>query len=537
MGNMGKKSFLKGAAILGIAGLLTQVLGAVFRIPIANIIGTDGMAYYSAAYTIYVFLLVFSTNGAPAAISKMTSERLAFGKYKEAHRVFKLSFIFMAVFGAVLFCIVFFGGRFIVEAMSNPGAYYALLSIAPALLLVPLMSVYRGYFQGMQEMMPTAVSQIAEQGVRVAAGIALAIALMPRGAELAAAGAAGGGSIGPIIGIIVLVIIYAANRKRIAADIAADTHTEKESAASIIKTLAMIAIPITIGVSIQPIMNLGDTIFVMERLQNAAGFITKAAEDMFGALTGFAIPVINVPMAMALSMALAIVPAVSAANSIGDRVELESNIKLGFRTAMIIGVPCSFGLMCLAEPVIRLLFPMQTESAPTAANCLFILSCGIVFLCIAQTMAGILQGIGKVSLAVYGILAGFAVKCVFTYILAGIDELNVSGAAIATLTGYIVIALVNFAAVKRSTNIKIDIRLSVVKSVVSGLIMSIFVLAVYRLCVGVLGNSITTILAVAVGACVYGIVLIKIKGITADEIEKLPKGRLLTSLLRKVKLI
>ena len=258
---------------------------------------------------------------------------------------------------------------------------------------------------------------------------------------------------------------------------------------------------------------------------------------MFGALTGFAIPVINVPMAMALSMALAIVPAVSAANSIGDRVELESNIKLGFRTAMIIGVPCSFGLMCLAEPVIRLLFPMQTESAPTAANCLFILSCGIVFLCIAQTMAGILQGIGKVSLAVYGILAGFAVKCVFTYILAGIDELNVSGAAIATLTGYIVIALVNFAAVKRSTNIKIDIRLSVVKPVVSGLIMSIFVLAVYRLCVGVLGNSITTILAVAVGACVYGIVLIKIKGITADEIEKLPKGRLLTSLLRKVKLI
>ncbi len=157
---------------------------------------------------------------------------------------------------------------------------------------------------------------------------------------------------------------------------------------------------------------------------------------------------------------------------------------------------------------------------------------------IAQTMAGILQGIGKVSLAVYGILAGFAVKCVFTYILAGIDELNVSGAAIATLTGYIVIALVNFAAVKRSTNIKIDIRLSVVKPVVSGLIMSIFpVLAVYRLCVGVLGNSITTILAVAVGACVYGIVLIKMKGITADEIEKLPKGRLLTSLLRKVKLI
>ncbi|MCI8630941.1 MAG: polysaccharide biosynthesis protein [Firmicutes bacterium] len=537
MGNMGKKSFLKGAAILGIAGLLTQVLGAVFRIPLANIIGTDGMAYYGAAYTIYIFLLVFSTNGAPAAISKMTSERLALGKYKEAHRVFKLSFVFMAVFGVVLFCAVFFGGRFIVDAMKNPGAYYALIAIAPALLLVPMMSVYRGYFQGMQEMMPTAASQIAEQGVRVAAGIALAVALMPRGAEFAAAGAAGGGSIGPVIGIIVLAIIYAVYRKRIVLDMAADRHTEKESAVSIIKTLAMIAIPITIGVSIQPIMNLGDTMFVMGRLQSAAGFTTEVAEDLFGALTGFAIPVINVPMAMALSMALAIVPAVSAASSIGDREALEGNIKLAFRTSMIIGVPCSLGLMCLAEPVIRLLFPLQAGSAPTAANCLFILSLGIVFLCAAQTMAGILQGIGKVSLAVWGIAAGFAVKCIFTYILTGRADLNVSGAAAATLAGYFVIAAFNFAAVKKCTDVRIDIGLSVVKPFVSGLVMSAAVLVIYRLCAEALGNSASTLISVAAGAFVYGAVLIKIKGIADDEIEKLPKGRLLVSLLRKLKMI
>lgn len=536
-GETGKKSFLKGAAILGIAGLLTQVLGAVFRIPLANIIGTDGMAYYGAAYTIYVFLLVFSTNGAPAAISKMTSERIALGKYKEAHRVFKLSFLFMAVFGAVLFCAVFFGAGFIVDAMQNPGAYYALIAIAPALLLVPLMSVYRGYFQGMQEMMPTAVSQLAEQAVRVAAGIALAIALMPSGVEKAAAGASGGGSIGPVVGIIVLIIIYAAARKRIAADIDADTHTEKEPAGEIIKTLAKVAIPITIGVSIQPIMNLGDTMFVMGRLQEAAGFTTAEAEDLFGALTGFAIPVINVPMAMALSMALAIVPAVSAANAVGDRETLTGNIKLGFRTAMIIGVPCSFGLMCLAEPVIRLLFPLQAASAPTAARCLFVLSCGIVFLCIAQTMAGILQGIGKVSLAVWGIAAGFAVKCAATYILTGIEELNAAGAAASTLLSYFVIAVVNLIAVKKCTGIKIDIVLSIFKPVFAGAVMSVFVLAVYRLLAGILGNSVTTLLAVAVGAFIYGAVLVKIKGITAEEIEKLPKGRLIASLLRKVKLI
>ena len=534
---MGKKSFLKGAAILGIAGLLTQVLGAVFRIPLANIIGTDGMAYYSAAYTIYIFLLVFSTNGAPAAISKMTSERIVLGKYREAHRVFQFSFLFMTAFGLAAFAVVFFGAGLISDAMHNPGAYYALLAIAPALLLVPVMSVYRGYFQGMQEMLPTAVSQISEQGIRVVSGLLLAVMLLPRGLEFAAAGAASGGSIGPVIGVIALMLIYFRFRKRILQNLSEDTHIERESAGSILKTLAMIAIQITIGVSIQPIMNLGDTLLVMGRLQSAAGYSAEEAENLFGALTGFAVPVTNVPMALALSMALAIVPTIAAAKSIGDREGLESNIRLGFRTAMIIGIPCSFGLMCLAEPVMRLLFPLQIEGAVTSSRCLFLLSIGIVFLCVAQTMAGILQGIGKVSLAVWGIAAGFAVKCAATYVLSGISALNVSGAAIATLLGYVTIALVNYIAVRKSTGVKNDFVLAVVKPLIAGIVMSAGVLVISRLCMPLLGNSIATLLSVGAGACIYGSVLLKSKGITAEEIETLPKGRMLAALLRKGKLI
>lgn len=536
---MGKKTFLKGAAVLGIAGLLTQVLGAVFRIPLANIIGTEGMAYYGAAYTIYVFLLVFSTNGAPAAISKMTSERIALGKYKDAHRVFKYSFIFMAIFGLVAFLIVFLGAKPIVNMMGNPGAYYALIAIAPALLLVPIMSVYRGYFQGMQEMGPTALSQIIEQTVRVAVGLTLAVVLLASGTEIAAAGASSGGSIGPVIGILVLVIIYFKNKKRLFKDIEADASSdeERESAGSIMKTLAIIAIPITIGVSIQPIMNLGDTMFVMRRLQDAAGFGAAQAEDLFGALTGFAVPVINVPMALALSMALAIVPTIAAAKSTGDTEFLGSNIKLGLRTAMIIGVPCSLGLMSLAEPIMLLLFPLQEEGAITSSHCLFILAAGTVFLCIAQTMAGVLQGLGKVSLAVWGIAAGFLVKCIATYILTGIPEYNVEGAAFATLLGYMTIAVVNFFAVKKAADVKFDIMLSVVKPLAAGIVMTVFVLASYYLIAPVLGNSITTILSIGIGACVYGLVLIKIKAITAEEIELLPKGRKIAALLRKFKLV
>ncbi|MEL7659013.1 MAG: polysaccharide biosynthesis protein, partial [Bacillota bacterium] len=256
---MSKKTFLRGAAVLGVAGLLVQVMGAIFRIPLGNIIGDEGMGYYQTAYPIYVFLLVFSTNGAPAAISKMTSERVALGKHSEAHRVFKLSFILMFALGISASAVFFFGAEMIVNALKNPGAYYAMISIAPALLFVPIMAVYRGYFQGLQQMEPTAVSQLAEQAVRVAVGLTLAVVLLPKGITYAAAGATIGTSIGPIAGVIMLVIIYYIKRHKLHLEIKKnDTTEEKESAGKIISTLAAIAIPITIGVSIVPIMNIVD---------------------------------------------------------------------------------------------------------------------------------------------------------------------------------------------------------------------------------------------------------------------------------------
>ena len=431
---MSKKTFLRGAAVLGVAGLLVQVMGAIFRIPLGNIIGDEGMGYYQTAYPIYVFLLVFSTNGAPAAISKMTSERVALGRYSEAHRVFKLSFLLMFVLGAAASSIFFFGADFIVNALKNPGAYYAMVSIAPALLFVPIMAVFRGYFQGLQQMEPTAVSQLVEQAVRVAVGLTLAVILVPKGIEYAAAGATVGTSVGPVAGVIMLVIIYYIRRKKLRLDIEKNQAAEKESAGKILGTLAAIAIPITIGVSILPIMNIVDVAIVMRRLQGV-GFSPENANALYGQLTGMAGPVINIPMALALSIALSMVPAIAAANSVQDTDFLNMNVRLGLRTAMIIGVPCTFGLMTLAEPIMLLIYPLQAESASSAAPCLFILAVGIIFLSVAQTMAGILQGLGHPYVAVASLGTGVAVKAIATYILTGFPGLNVSGRGHRKLSG------------------------------------------------------------------------------------------------------
>lgn len=533
---MSKKTFLRGAAVLGIAGLLVQVMGAIFRIPLGNIIGDEGMGYYQTAYPIYVFLLVFSTNGAPAAISKMTSERVALGQHSEAHRVFKLSFILMFVLGIAAASIFFFGAEFIVNALKNPGAYYAMVSIAPALLFVPIMAVFRGYFQGLQQMEPTAVSQLVEQAVRVAVGLTLAIILVPKGIEYAAAGATIGTSIGPIAGVIMLVIIYYIRRRKLHLEIEKNQTAVRESAGKILGTLAAIAIPITIGVSIMPIMNIVDVTIVMRRLQGI-GFSPEDANALYGQLTGMAGPVINIPMALALSIALSMVPAIAAANSVHDTDFLNMNVRLGLRTAMIIGVPCTFGLMTLAEPIMLLIYPMQAESATSAAPCLFILAIGIIFLSVAQTMAGILQGLGRPYVAVASLGAGVVVKAVTTYILTGIPGLDVQGAAIGSSLSFGVIGILNFIAVKKYTGTRFDVKLSVWKPLLSGIVMSAVVLAVYYLCRNIIGNSLSTVLAIGAGAAVYGIMLLKTRAIEAHEIKLLPKGEKLAGLLSKLKLI
>jgi len=532
---MSKKTFLKGAAILGVAGLTVQVLGAIFRIPLANIIGPEGMGYYGTVYPIYVFLLVFSTNGAPAAISKMTSERLAVGRADEAHRVFKLSFVAMFIFGAVTSSVLFFGAEKIIDmAEVHDNSYYAMIAIAPALLLIPMMSVYRGYFQGMQNMLPTALSQFTEQAVRVAVGLTLAVILVPFGIQYAAAGATLGTSVGPVVGILVIVIIYYTKKRKIFETVAESAGGEKESAGSILKTLAIIAAPVTIGVSIYPVMNLADMALVSRRLV-FAGFSEDGANELYGQLTGFAGPIINVPMALALSMALSMVPAIAAAKSSKDIELLNINVKLGLRTSMIVGVPCSFGIIALYEPIMRLLYPMQVEGAVNAAGSLAILAAGIVFLCIAQTMAGVLQGLGKIGIAVLSLTVGFAVKCAATYYLT--PGLNIEGAAVGSVLGFITVAGISFAAVRFLTKIRFDFTLSVVKPLIAGAVMTALVFASYTGLAFLTGGRLATVISIFVGAAAYVIALVKIKAIVEEEIEMLPKGAKLIRLLKKAGLL
>jgi stage V sporulation protein B len=435
--------------------------------------------------------------------------------------------------------------------VKSEGSYYSLLAIAPSLLFVPLMSVFRGYFQGMQEMRPTAVSQLAEQAIRVTVGLSLAVFFVADSLELASAGACFGASVGPPAGILILIVVYARRKRR--ADRSSPTRDgggdagradgslppqgggSGERAGDILKTLVALTVPTTIGISILPIMNVIDMLLCRIRLIDA-GFDMLEAEGLYGLMTGFAAPIINIPMALALSIALSMVPAVAAACGEGDRLFLDTNIRMGLRTAMIIGVPCGFGLMILAAPILRLIYPAQPIAAE-AAPCLAILGVGVVFLCVAQTMAGILQGLGHASLPVVSLLAGVAVKFALTYALTVLPALNINGAAIGSTAGYAVIGVMNMIFVKRLANVRFDVLLSVVKPLGAGVLMCAVTALVYFVCRFSLSGNLSALVSVCAAALSYVPAILKSGAILPHEVELLPKGKTLAALLRKIRLL
>ncbi|MCI8283694.1 MAG: polysaccharide biosynthesis protein [Firmicutes bacterium] len=531
-----KKTFMKGAVILGIAGLIIKALGAFFRIPLANIIGDTGMGYYQTAYPVYVLLLTLSTAGIPTAIARLVSERTAEENHIEAYRIFKISFALLLGIGFISCAILFFGAPLIVSVVSDmPNTVYAMRATAPALLFVPMMAAFRGYFQGLQNMTPTAVSQIMEQLFRVASGLILAIALLPAGLYYAAAGASFGATAGSIFGLAAIFIIFIRRRPGIRQSLENSVKDgAREDAGHIIRKIIIIAIPITIGAAIMPIMNNLDLAIVMRRLA-AAGFTAKEANDLYGQLSGFATPIINFPQVLTQSIAMSLVPAIAAAYKTKDISFMRRNIELGMRTAMLIGWPCAVGIFVLAKPIMLLLYPTQHESAVSASGCLAILAVGVIFLSSVQTLTGILQGAGRQMIPVVNLLIGAIFKIAITYWLTGIASINVKGAAVGTVCAYLVASILNLIAVKKYTGAAFDLSLTYIKPIVSSVGMGVAVWIVYKLINMICGNAVSTLISVCCGVIVYGILIFMFKGITDEELKLLPKGKKIAAVFSRIK--
>lgn len=531
---MSKDNFLKGAAILAMAGILVKLIGAFYRIPLANIMPEEGMGYYQVGYQLYILLVAISTSGFPTATSKIISEKRAHGDYSGAHKIFKVSFLGFLLAGVLSSLVVLLGAKPILGFMKNPEAYYALVALVPALLFVPIMSAFRGYFQGMQDMVPTAVSQLIEQLFRAGTALFLAYLLLSKGSAIAAGGASFGASAGAIAGTIVMILIYFKSRKKIMVEINGTVGFEEESVSKIIKSILYIAIPITIGASILPIINAIDATLVTRILQQL-GYTEIQAAGKFAQVSAYAQTLINLPQVISVAMAMSLVPSISDAFSRKDRESIKRTTNTGIRTTLLIGLPSSIGLFILSKPIIGLIYYSKGEQViAETGEILAILAVSLIFLTLVQSLTAILQGIGKPMVPVKNLAIGAVIKVILTYTLVRIPGIEVKGAAISTVVTYALATALNLYSVKKYTKVEINSVDTIIKPIIAGLIMAVAVKISYVYGAIILGSKLATLVAIAIGAIVYGLSLLLIGALTTEDFEMLPKGEMLAKKLKRI---
>lgn len=529
------QNFVKGAAILGIAGVVVKILGAIYRIPLSNIIKPEGMGYYQTAYPFYVLLLTISTAGVPVAVAKLVAEKRAIGDYKNAHKIFKVALIGLIFLGLVTSMVIAFGAKSIVEYLGNENAYYALIALVPALFFVPIMSAFRGFFQGSQSMVPTALSQIVEQFFRVITGLSLTVLLLGRGIPIAAGGASFGGSMGALFGTLVIMGIYLRQKKEIQLEIDTTVKEREYSIKSIIKDLLLIAVPITLGAAISPVMDTIDAALVLRRLQ-AINYSAAQANDLYGQLKGMAQTLINLPQVFSIAISMSLMPAIANASSRKSKEEVAELISTGLRLTLLIGLPAAFGLFVLAKPIVSLLYFNLTagENAVTG-EILQYLALGVVFLTLVQALTAIIQGLGKPFIPVRNLLFGAIAKIILTYFLTAIPAINVKGAAISTVVAFAIAGSLNFLYVIRVVKADLDLKNIFLKPLGSALGMAIIARISYNLLNNLVGGSLATLLAVSIGGFSYFILLVMTGTLTGDDLSFITKSQKIKRLFKKFK--
>lgn len=493
---MKKHSLIKGTFILGIAGVFAKFLGLFFRWPLIMLIGDEGVGYYQMAYPLYLFFIAVSS-GIPVAISKMVSERNAIGDYEGIIQVFRKSLILMTFIGGGFTAIILILSKSIVRIFNwDYKSYYSLLGIAIAPVFISIISTFRGLFQGMQNMTPTAISQIIEQLGRVVIGIFLVILLLPKGIEFAAGGASLGATSGAILGNIYLYKKYRSVKSEFNIKIVKDDL-------DILSKLIYISIPISLGATVSSIMSLIDSALVPGKLVQG-GLSYKEAAILYGQLTGKAFVLINVPLTVSIALCTSIVPIISECYILNKRNELVYKVNQAIKFSTLISIPSFIGLFFLSKPIMSLLFLGNYEGA----KILKYLSISIPFIALCQTFTSILQGVGIYIVPIINLFIGCVIKFSITRTLVPIEEINVYGAVIGTILGYITSTILNIICVKRTLKVEIEYRKVIVEPLLSSLIMIFGVIISYNIIYKItLKNSISCLISIVFGIIIYSVLV------------------------------
>ena len=542
-----KDDFLMQGAILAIAGVITKIIGVVYRIPLTNILGDEGMGFYGYAFEVYALALLLSSLSLPTVVSKLVSARMAMRQRRNAFRVFVCSLVFSLVVGAVFALIIFFGADLIsTHIMESPLSAYALKVLAPGLFIVSVLGVLRGYFQGLGTMVPTAVSQVIEQivnavislaGASILFGIGIKAAEKQNNDLMGPAYGAAGGTLGTIAGalsaLFFLLFAFFVYRGVIRRQLRTDRTRRQESYSRILKILLITLVPIIFSTAIYNINQLLDmTIF--NKIMAAQGYSEEKYMALLGIYSGKYNTLLSVPLAMANGLAASIIPSLTGAVARNDRPQIHSKINQSVRFTMLIAIPCFVGFVVLASPIMVLLFG---DSSRTPALLLAVGSITLVFYCLSTVTNSVLQGLDKISVPAKNAGISLVVHIISLLIMLIVFKWNIYALVGSNIVFALCMCILNIRAIHKANGHRQEMEKTFVKPLLAAVIMGVVTYAVHLVLDLLIGGRIPTILSILAAVAVYAVSILKLGALSPEDIRDLPQGRKILRICRKLHLL
>ena len=523
-----KQNFLQGTALLAMATAIVKIIGAFYKIPLNAIIGEKGFGYFNTAYEIYNVLLMISTAGLPVAMSRMISQASSLKHYNQVRRIYSTArgiFLGLGITGTLLmtlFC------RQLAAFQNQPDAWAAIGFLGPCVLLICIMSTFRGFFQGQSNMLPTSISQVIEAIVKLIVGIAAAWLLLKSTGSVALA--AGGAILGVTASCMVSSVYLFGCFRKVYPSLPV-TSEEPRSFADTAKGLMIIAIPITLGSAGLQLLTMLETKIYMGRLLE---FYTQGAADTMRGIYGMTQTIFNMPCAFITPITISIIPAITAQLTTCHELEAKATEESAIRITGLISMPCAFGLGLLAQPVTALLGGYTGDNLVLATKLMTILGFSIMFNAVVLVTTAIMQAHGHATRPVINMLIGGVLKLAAVFMLTGNPSIGIVGTPVGTLLCYLAISVLNIYSIRTLLEHPPAILKNLIRTFLAALIMGIFVFAAFTglKTIGITSRLILCGLPIAVGVVAYVVAAVMIKVVTREDCLLLPKGEKIAKLLK-----
>lgn len=539
--NRKKDGFVMQAGILAITGILCRIIGLLYKSPLTGVIGDEGNGYYGIAYGIYTIILLVSSYSIPSAISKVIAQKLELREYKNAHKIFKCALVYVVVVGGLASLLAFFGAGFLVEPNSEP----VLRVFAPTIFFSGLLGVVRGYFQAHKTMVQTSVSQILEQLLNAGVSIGAAYLFIQMVADkdettkaiYGAMGSALGTGIGVVTALLFMAAVYMMNRGLIKKRVKRDVNHREESYEEIFKMIISIVTPFILSTCIYNLTTpLNQTLYTKICIY-LKDISEEVASSSYGVFNMKATTVMNIPVAFASAMSSAVIPSIAGTFARGEKKETKAKIHQAIHTVMLITIPSAVGLFVLAKPVMQVLFP-QKETLDLASSLLRFLAVTVIFYSLSTLSNAVLQGIGKVNVPVRNAGIALVLQTVVVVTLLMYTDLDLYALVIATVVYSLSVCVLNSHALRKAIHYKEKVSKTYIMPMFSAVIMGIAAWVVYYGVYSLIqSNLVSLVAAIGIAVIVYFVVLIKIGGVTEQELKNMPKGTLLVRVAKKMHLM